>query len=81
MFARYCAVAFFFLIAATSVDAQTGRISGQVTDPSGQPLPGVNVVIEGTTTGNSSDIDGYYSIIGVRPGTYVLRASYIGFAV
>lgn len=81
MFARYCAVAFFFLIAATSADAQTGRISGQVTDPSGQPLPGVNVVIEGTTTGNSSDIDGYYSIIGVRPGTYVLRASYIGFAV
>ncbi len=81
MFARYCVVACFFLTAALSANAQTGRISGQVTDPFGQPLPGVNVVIDGTTTGNSSDLDGYYAIIGVRPGTYVLRASYIGFAV
>jgi hypothetical protein len=80
MIARYCATACLLLLASASAWAQTGRIVGTVTDPSGQPLPGVNVVIDGTSTGNSSNIDGYYSIIGVSPGSYTLRASFIGFA-
>ena len=36
--------------------------SGSVTDESGVPLPGVNVVIKGTETGTSTDFDGNYSI-------------------
>ncbi|NBC15842.1 MAG: TonB-dependent receptor [Bacteroidetes bacterium] len=60
--------------------AQYGKISGRVTDAAnGEALPGVNVVIEGTTQGTSTNIDGEYVIIGVRPGTYTLVASYIGF--
>jgi len=60
--------------------AQVGKISGQVTHAStGEPIPGVTVVIEGTTQGAISDIEGYYSILNVRPGTYILRASSIGF--
>jgi outer membrane receptor protein involved in Fe transport len=64
-----------------SVSAQaTGRIAGQVTDAAtGEPLPGVNVVIEGTTTGASADIDGMYSIGHLPPGEYVIRASMVGF--
>ncbi len=61
--------------------AQTGKIVGTVTDAStGDPLPGVNVYLDGTTQGTSTDFDGKYVIIGVRPGSYTLVASYISFA-
>ena len=60
--------------------AQTGRIAGTVTDgASGEPIPGVNVVIDGTTQGATTNVEGLYSIIGVRPGTYSLRASFVGY--
>ena len=42
--------------------AQTRTISGTVTDDSGVPLPGVNVLISGTSTGTQTDFDGLYSI-------------------
>jgi outer membrane receptor for ferrienterochelin and colicin len=61
------------------VNAQTGKIEGRVVDTSGEPLIGVNVFVEGTTRGNSTDIDGNYFILNVRPGTYTLVATYIGF--
>ncbi|RMH65027.1 MAG: hypothetical protein D6685_06260 [Bacteroidetes bacterium] len=68
-----------FLLPVTAF-AQTGRIAGRVTDAqSGQPIPGVNVVIEGTTVGTATDVDGYYSIINVAPGVYSLRATFIGY--
>ncbi len=58
----------------------TGRLAGRITDTAtGDPLPFVNVVIMGTTLGAASDIDGYYSIINVPPGTYVVKASAIGY--
>ena len=58
----------------------TGRLAGRVTDKtSGEPLPFVNVVIMGTTLGEATDIDGYYSIINIPPGTYVVKASAIGY--
>jgi outer membrane cobalamin receptor len=59
----------------------TGKIAGRVTDAAtGEPLPGVNVAIVGTTQGATTDPDGYYSILNVKPGTYAVRASFIGFA-
>jgi len=65
----------------TVVFAQTGKIVGTVTDAAtGDPLPGVNVYLDGTTQGTSTDFDGRYVIIGVRPGSYTLVASYISFA-
>ncbi|NIU15347.1 MAG: carboxypeptidase-like regulatory domain-containing protein, partial [candidate division Zixibacteria bacterium] len=58
----------------------TGKIVGQVVDASsGEPLPGVNVVIENTTLGASTDVDGTYLILNVPPGTYSLRAIMIGY--
>ncbi|MEX0748318.1 MAG: TonB-dependent receptor, partial [Rhodothermales bacterium] len=71
---------FALLIPATAALAQTGRISGRITDASsGEALPGVNVSIEGTTQGSVTDVEGYYSIINVRPGAHDVRASFIGF--
>ena len=37
-------------------------VRGVVTDATGEPLPGVSVVVKGTTTGTTTDIDGKYSI-------------------
>lgn len=68
-------------LVATSAWAQTGKISGRVTDAStGEGLPGVNVHIEGTTQGTVTNVEGEYVIIGVRPGSYTIVASFVGFA-
>ncbi|MCR4438346.1 MAG: TonB-dependent receptor [bacterium] len=58
----------------------TGKIAGRVVDTdTNQPLPGVNVVIEGTMMGAATDADGYYFVINVPPGVYTVKASMIGY--
>ena len=42
--------------------AQSKTVTGTVSDGSGMPLPGVNIVIQGTTQGANTDFDGNYSI-------------------
>ncbi|MEM8556871.1 MAG: TonB-dependent receptor, partial [Bacteroidota bacterium] len=65
---------------ASEAAAQYGKIQGTVTDAAtGEPLPGVNVVIDGSTQGAATDFDGQYVIIGVRPGTYTVSATFIGY--
>ncbi|RKY70485.1 MAG: hypothetical protein DRQ24_09190 [Candidatus Latescibacterota bacterium] len=58
----------------------TGKIVGKVVDEeTGEVLPGVNVVIEGTGLGASTDLEGRYFIINIPVGTYSLKASMIGY--
>lgn len=52
-------------------------VKGRVVDDSGAPLPGVSVLIDGTTTGTITDFDGYYNLV-VNKGD-VLVFSFIGF--
>jgi TonB-linked SusC/RagA family outer membrane protein len=60
-----------------SLLAQTKTVSGNVTDASnGSPLPGVNVLVQGTTNGTQTDFDGNYAIEVAEGG--VLVFSYIG---
>lgn len=58
--------------------AQDGNVTGSVTDDSGVPLPGVNIVVKGTTTGTQSNFDGDYTISASAAD--VLVFSYVGFA-
>jgi len=59
--------------------AQDRTISGQITsEEDGGPIPGVNVLIKGTTTGTITDIDGNYNL--VVPEDAVLIYTYVGFA-
>jgi hypothetical protein len=59
--------------------AQEKNISGKVTSPEdGAPLPGVNVLVKGTTTGTVSDNDGNYSIT-LPAGKSTLVFSFIGY--
>ena len=53
-------------------------VSGQVLDETGKPMPGVNVLVKGTTNGTSTDTDGNYSI-NVENGDAVLIFSFIGY--
>lgn len=60
--------------------AQTGRMKGKVTDlTNGEPLIGANVIIVGTSFGAATDVKGEYSISNLTPGTYEVKASYIGY--
>jgi TonB-linked SusC/RagA family outer membrane protein len=54
-----------------------GSVSGRVTDESGQPLAGASVVVEGTTVGTNTDLDGKYTLNVPQNG--VLVFSFIGF--
>ncbi len=68
------------MVPAMVFAATTGKIAGTVTDAkTGEPLPGVNVVIQGTTMGAATNLEGYFSILNVPPGNYTLKATYIGY--
>jgi len=66
----------------TAFGGTTGKISGIVSDTrTGEPLAGVNILIEGIPLGAASDQDGLYYIINIPPGIYILEASYIGYQI
>ncbi len=68
-------IAIGFIFAGT-----TGKIAGAITDAeTGDPVPGVNIFLEGTSYGAASDIDGSYFILDVPPGTYTVVFSFIGY--
>lgn len=59
----------------------TGKLAGKVTDAStNEPLIGVNVVLEGTTFGAATDINGNYVILNIPPGVYTVKISLIGYS-
>ena len=58
--------------------AQQKTITGTVTDDTGLPLPGANVIIKGTSTGTQTDFDGNYTISANVGQT--LAFSYVGFS-
>ena len=60
--------------------ATTGKIRGVVHDAkTGEPLPGVNVLVRNTSLGAASDMDGLFIILLVPPGNYSLQASMMGY--
>ena len=69
------------LAAAPGARAQTGKLSGRVTDAAtGEPLIGATAQVEGTALGAVADLDGDYTILQLPPGTYRVRFSYVGYA-
>jgi outer membrane receptor protein involved in Fe transport len=69
-----------FVSISVSFAQSKGSISGKISDKSNnEDLIGANVLIVGTTTGTSSDLDGSYSLRSLAPGRYQLRFSYISY--
>ena len=62
-----------------TVAQTTGKVAGTITDAVGEPLPGVNVRLDGTTVGAITDVEGRYFILNIVPGSYDLVATFVGF--
>jgi hypothetical protein len=63
------------------IQAQNGKISGTIIDKkTGETLPGASVLLEGTTQGASSDFDGNYTVLSVKPGVYNVICKYVSYA-
>jgi len=74
-------VSFAAAVAPRVLHAQTGKIAGVVTDQgTGQPLEGVQVFIQGTGYGTTTNASGRYFLLTVPPGTYTITARRIGYA-
>ena len=68
------------LLPGVALAQNSGTLAGRVTDAqTGDTLPGANVVIQGTTLGAATNLDGEFRIIGVPVGTYDVTASFSGF--
>ncbi len=71
---------FFCLFFCLNVNAQNGIIQGRVFDPiNNEGIPFANVLIQGTTSGTTTDTDGFYKIENLKAGLYNIAVSYIGY--
>ncbi|NGP77013.1 SusC/RagA family TonB-linked outer membrane protein [Balneolaceae bacterium YR4-1] len=80
MLRKILSTAFVALFMTTLAYAQSGSITGVITDQtSGEAMPGVTVQLVELNRGAATNIDGVYAITNVPAGTYTLRASFVGF--
>jgi outer membrane receptor protein involved in Fe transport len=74
-------LALFSLASITYAQMGVGKISGKIIDADTQePLIGANIIILNTNQGAATDIEGNYFILNTTPGTYNVKASYVGYA-
>lgn len=68
------------IFATSNSFAQKGKIAGTITDhKTGETVIGASVIIDGTTIGSVTDLDGRYTIANVTPGTYKVNISFVGY--
>jgi len=70
----------FFTLTASYVRAQDATVRGFVyEEESGEPAIFANVVLDGTSYGASTDVNGYFLISKIPAGDYILKITYLGF--
>ena len=80
MIRKFFMIALAVLLFSSLAFSQTGKISGKVFDrETGEALPGANVNLVGTSLGAATDINGYFTILSVPVGGYVVKATFIGY--
>lgn len=72
------AISIFLLFSCLQVSAQTGTLSGTISDRS-ETLVGATILVKGTLIGTNTDYLGNYTL-ALEPGTYVIVASYTGYS-
>ena len=71
---------FVILLCAFNVSAQFGEIRGFVYDKdNSEPLIYTSVFLSGTTYGGQTNLDGFFNILKVSPGKYLLMVTFIGY--
>jgi iron complex outermembrane receptor protein len=68
-----------FILPAMVFSQEKSSISGQVFDENGQTAPGANVVIQGTSQGVSTDVDGAYTFPNLIAGSYIILVTNVGY--
>jgi TonB-dependent receptor len=76
------AIVLIVISSINSVKAQsTGKISGKITDKkTGETLIGATVLVQGSTKGAATNVNGNYILAGLAPGTYTLLVRYVGYS-
>lgn len=68
------------LLGSMTLYGQTAKLQGKVFDSkTNEPLPFVNIIVDGTNIGSVSDLDGNFIFTGLEPGFVTLRASFVGY--
>jgi len=77
---RFILVMLTLLIGYSTTTAQNALVRGNVYDrDTGEPIIYCNVFLENTTKGTTTDLDGFYTLANIEPGTYIVKATYIGY--
>jgi len=71
---------FLILISSITFAKEFGFISGTIIDKeTGDTLPGVQIIVEGTDCGAVTNLEGFYEIYNIPPGKYDLFIEYLGY--
>ena len=83
-------VSLFLLLSASTISAvyadddtstnKFGTVRGRIVDTDKQTLPGASIYIEKLRTGVVSDVNGFYTIPNLEPGTHIIKVTYVGYA-
>jgi len=77
---KWLQVFIFLSLFIFETHGQSGTIQGTITDAkTGESLIGTNIILQGTYTGTTSDLDGNFRLQNINPGTYNLVVSYISY--
>lgn len=74
---KFFALFLFILLGISQIQAQSKIVSGTILDETGQPLPGASVVIKGTSRGESTDLDGKFTLKAEKSD--VLVVTFVGY--
>ncbi|HOT98020.1 MAG TPA: TonB-dependent receptor [bacterium] len=79
-FRKFPLLLLLLLITTSAWTQTTGKITGRITDAvKGEPLYGANIILEGTSLGAVSDLNGDFYIINVSPGKYTMLVRMVGY--
>ncbi|MEL6656212.1 MAG: TonB-dependent receptor [Bacteroidota bacterium] len=67
------------LFFALTVYGQNATLSGNVSEQSGEPMGAATIALEGSTLGTITDENGNYTIGDIPPGTYTVKATFLGY--
>lgn len=81
MFLHRISLSFILLLSCIGAWAQTATVTGKVTDEKGRELDPVTIVIQGTTTGTTTDANGMYNLELAASQEVVLVFSYNGYSI
>jgi outer membrane receptor for ferrienterochelin and colicin len=77
---RYRLLMLILFNGSIAIGGTTGKLTGVAKDlQTAEPIIGVNIVVQGTSMGAATNLDGYYVMLNIPPGKYTLVASAVGY--